>query len=1187
MGLSAAKAAAPQSAETLDAPARRSTSVLTRPGEVLARRAEVLAKRSCECGATAGFSGRCGACDGLSIKAPGENAPGAGANWPQPAAARHDIAHLDARPTAQPRPLTPLRAQTQLRVAEPGDSAEYEAQEIGRRVVAMPAPSGPPDSTAAPLRRTPAGSVQRRAIQPLLASPSVVKGIDTSRGHGAPLAAQVRSFMEPRFGADFSGVRVHTGPEAAALNSQLNAHAFTVGRDIYFNEGQYRPDSGAGRELIAHELTHTIQQGGVIQRSASEAPVSERTGESLHRSIWDDIKSGASGIVNALGDPLAFLADKANMIPGFRMLTIVIGANPITMAKVDPTPANILMALIEFIPGGGLITQALQNSGVFDKVGNWIAARVKELVANVGVLKAAVTSFVGSLKVDDIANPAGVWDRAKRIFTEPIDRLIAFCKGVITDILKFIKDAILLPLAKLAEGTPSWDLLCAVLGKNPITGEAVDGSPEVLIGGFMKLIGQEEIWQNMQKANAIPRAFAWFKGAMAAVKAFVSVIPGKFKELFTSLTIEDVVLVAGAFKKVASVFGGFVANFMSWGLNAIWNLLEIIFDVVSPGAFAYVKKTGAALHDILKNPLPFVGNLIKAAKLGFTNFASNIVDHLKAGLIDWLTGSLPGVYIPQAFTVPEFGKLAISVLGLSWAQIRGKIVKALGPRGETIMKGLETAFDVVKALISGGVAAAWELVKEKLTGLKDMVIDAIIGFVKSAIIEKAIPKLIAMFIPGAGFISAIVSIYDTIKVFIEKLAKIAEVVKSFVDSIVAIAAGEIGGAAKRVEGALGGLLSLAISFFAGFVGLGNVASKIRDAIKKVWDMVDKGLDLAVNFIVGKAKGLFASLFGGKDVTPEEAQKKLNSGLAAGKTAVTRFAGKRVGAIVLKPLLAVIRLRYGLTSLEPVNRNGVWHVRGTINPEGEVETDAKAESPEAAAVLSSAAALAATISAAAANGRKAIESGQAREDARRTEEAGRTDVVSLPTKRPGEESGPGLDVASLGADDQGDVLELMEVKGGKTARAVKSRASSRPIPAGAVQIPVPPGPGSAAKAAADPATAAKIVNKEAVLVKGGRLVQNQLSGITENLKANINKMYAVMKEGVTAGTFDAETVTRVQNIINGQGGTLKFVIDIEQTASMSPDQLAAAKALIQAAFDGLMSDAEANKTKLEVELRKSK
>jgi len=66
-----------------------------------------------------------------------------------------------------------------------------------------------------------------------------------------------------------------------------------------------------------------------------------------------------------------------------------------------------------------------------------------------------------------------------------------------------------------------------------------------------------------------------------------------------------------------------------------------------PGALEYIKKTGAALKSILKNPLPFVGNLVKAAKLGFSNFGSNLLEHLKAGLIDWLTGSLPGIYIPR------------------------------------------------------------------------------------------------------------------------------------------------------------------------------------------------------------------------------------------------------------------------------------------------------------------------------------------------------------------------------------------------------------------------------------------------------------------------------------------------------------------------------------------------------------
>src|SRR5436190_6018553 len=202
---------------------------------------------------------------------------------------------------------------------------------------------------------------------------------------------------------------------------------------------------------------------------------------------------------------------------------------------------------------------------------------------------------------------------------------------------------------------------------------------------------------------------------MGQLVGFVRQIPGLFVTAFKSLTIEDIILVPKAFAKLAAVFGGFLGKFVSWGIDAMFKLLEIVFDVVSPGAFGYIQKTGAALKSILQNPLPFVGNLVKAAKLGFTNFADNIMGHLKKGLIDWLTGSLEGVYIPTALSLPEFGKMAISILGVSWAQIRGKIVKALGPSGEMIMTGLEAVFDVVMALINGGPAAAWKVIKDKLT----------------------------------------------------------------------------------------------------------------------------------------------------------------------------------------------------------------------------------------------------------------------------------------------------------------------------------------------------------------------------------------------------------------------------------------------------------------------------------------
>ncbi|MGH7516506.1 MAG: DUF4157 domain-containing protein [Gemmatimonadales bacterium] len=80
-------------------------------------------------------------------------------------------------------------------------------------------------------------------------------------GAGNPLPHGVRSFMEARFGADFRGVRVHTDGNAARMAAQLSAAAFTYGRDIYFDPAHYHPDARGGRELLAHELTHVLQQG--------------------------------------------------------------------------------------------------------------------------------------------------------------------------------------------------------------------------------------------------------------------------------------------------------------------------------------------------------------------------------------------------------------------------------------------------------------------------------------------------------------------------------------------------------------------------------------------------------------------------------------------------------------------------------------------------------------------------------------------------------------------------------------------------------------------------------------------------------------------------------------------------------------------------------------------------------------
>jgi Domain of unknown function (DUF4157) len=104
-------------------------------------------------------------------------------------------------------------------------------------------------------------------------SPSVAANIQSMNGGGKPLPWSARSFFEPRFGADFSGVRVHTDTRATETAKSINARAFTVGRNIAFGAGQYAPETHAGRRLLGHELTHTLQQGVATPTGDARGPI--------------------------------------------------------------------------------------------------------------------------------------------------------------------------------------------------------------------------------------------------------------------------------------------------------------------------------------------------------------------------------------------------------------------------------------------------------------------------------------------------------------------------------------------------------------------------------------------------------------------------------------------------------------------------------------------------------------------------------------------------------------------------------------------------------------------------------------------------------------------------------------------------------------------------------------------------
>ena len=757
--------------------------------------------------------------------------------------------------------------QLKLTVNKPGDKFEQEADRMADKVMRMPAPTAPDEKLQrAPddkLQKAPEEKAQRAELKddkiqkkeddklqkkeedklmrkgdgtPAVTA-SAQSAIRQKTTGGQPLSADVRSYMEPRFGADFSQVRVHHDQEAASLSNQLSARAFTHQNHVFFSRDQYQPGTSEGKQLLAHELTHTIQQGHAIQRSAQ--PVST---------------SATPPPVQRLGiqDALDYFADKAYHIPGYRLLTIILGFNPINMRSTDRSAANILRGLVELIPGGHLISQALDNHGVFNKAGAWVEQKLATLGDIGSDIVSGLKRFVDSLSWTDIFDLGGVWDRAIHIFTDPIGRLISFGGTVALELLKMVKDAVLKPLAALAQGTAGYDLLKAVLGEDPITGEPVPQSADALIGGFMKLIGQEEIYQNLKKGNAIARAYAWFQGALAGLMGFVRGIPGRIIQTLSSLTFQDVITVVGAFSKILGSFANIAGDFLSWGLQQVIGLLEILFSVVAPGAVPYIKKAQGAFQTIIKNPIGFVGNLVAAGKLGFQLFAANIGEHLKNALIKWLTGPLgaAGVYIPKSFSLMEVVKLVLSVLGLTWQNIRGKLVKIIP---EPVLVGLEKTAGVLVTLVKDGPAAAWEQIKGELSELKDQLIAQVTQMVTTEIVKAAITKLVSMLNPAGAVIQAILAIYNTVTFFIQKINDIGAVVASFIDSISAIAAGQVAGAAKKVEATMANTLTVIIGFLAKFAGLGNVPDKLVGIIKRIRQPIDKGLDKIVAWLGGVLK----------------------------------------------------------------------------------------------------------------------------------------------------------------------------------------------------------------------------------------------------------------------------------------------------------------------------------------------
>jgi hypothetical protein len=216
-----------------------------------------------------------------------ERAPTAGAPPARPRTpARAEAHRAFPLPAMRNQATQRLWIQARLTVNQPGDPYEHEADRVAGEVMRM---SGSPQRSRPPhvqrlcpgceerLSRVAAEETEEEQLLQRNAAAGQSSGLNASdrddveglRGGGRPLPHPARDFFEARFGRDFRGVRIHTGPGATESAQEVRAHAYTVGQHIVFGAGEFAPETTAGRSLLAHELVHTVQQA---DRGAGRAP---------------------------------------------------------------------------------------------------------------------------------------------------------------------------------------------------------------------------------------------------------------------------------------------------------------------------------------------------------------------------------------------------------------------------------------------------------------------------------------------------------------------------------------------------------------------------------------------------------------------------------------------------------------------------------------------------------------------------------------------------------------------------------------------------------------------------------------------------------------------------------------------------------------------------------------------------
>lgn len=547
-----------------------------------------------------------------------------------------------------------LVAQPKLEVDQSNDKYEREADTVAKAVAAGRSASAV--STLRSSRRngdTPdqTGEDGAERVQPRTddtggnpsRGPSNGAESISRPGSGRSLPDGVRRLIEPTLGTNLGEVQVHTGTRAARATSSVGARALTHRNHIFVGGGESPHDV----RLMAHEATHVVQQGAASQasRTTSSTPdVQPLLGQSA----------------------LEKLNDYAEYIPGWTLLTVLVGYNPLLGKQVEPTPENFLEGLIGLIPGAKLVLDALRRFEVVEKASQVLRETISEFNLNPERLKQTLENAWNDLDTLDLIVSMGESAREviEKHFVPLKDDAVAFARSLVDRLIGVAKEAAIDVAERLLPDTAAWNLLTKLMGKDPLRDEEVETNPPGILADTLRLIGAEQHLEKMREEGTFEETAAWFGEQIGRFKELIGRLEGLVETAWAALTPKEIGNLWSNLESLASDVGEFLADVVDFAEDVASEVLSRIKDALLSRLDGFAKENVPGFHllTVIIEKNPFTGENV-----------ARIAEALIGGFVRLLPNG-HAIYqeLADSGVIAEAGAridAAVEQLGIGWEMI--------------------------------------------------------------------------------------------------------------------------------------------------------------------------------------------------------------------------------------------------------------------------------------------------------------------------------------------------------------------------------------------------------------------------------------------------------------------------------------------------------------------------------------